>query len=159
MSETRLCRLLYRSEAAIPGSRQAIEAVVEGIVRSSGEANAAAGITGALVFASGTFIQALEGPVRSVEATFERICCDLRHRQLQLLAVATADSRVFADWAMVRSRPGVDLVRLYPATASEPQLQQASAAEAIRIMRIALLRGGAAGARPLASSPAYSMPC
>jgi hypothetical protein len=159
MSEMHLCRLLYRSEAAIPGSRQAVEAVVDGIVRSSSKSNATAGITGALVFASGTFIQALEGSVRSVEATFERICCDLRHRQFQLLAVTTASSRVFSDWAMVRSRPGVDLARLCPASVSEPQLQQASAAEAIRIMRIALLREGAAGARPLASLPAYSMPC
>ena len=141
MSETRLYRLLYRSEAVIPGSGQTVEATVDSIVRGSGAANAAVGITGSLVFTSGTFIQALEGPLGSVEATFERICRDLRHRQLQLLAMTTADRRVFADWAMVRSHPGVDLVRICPASASvcEPQLQQARAAETIRMMRIALL--------------------
>ena len=148
MSEPILCRLLYRSEAAIPGSGQTVEATVDSIVRASAEANAAAGVTGSIVFMSGTFIQALEGPLAYVEATFERICRDLRHRQLQLLAMTTADRRVFADWAMARSHPGVDLVRICPASTSvcEPHLQQARAAEMIRIMRIALLsRSGQPG--------------
>ena len=143
MSEPPLYRLLYRSEAAIPGSGQTVEAMVESIVRASQEANAAVGITGSIVFTSGTFIQALEGPLGSVEATFERICRDLRHRQLQLLAMTTADRRVFTDWAMVRSHPGVDLVRICPASAAvcEPQLQHSRAAEVVRLMRIALLSG------------------
>lgn len=154
MSDARLYRLLYRSEAAIPGSGQTVEAAVDGIVRASGEANAAAGITGSLVFTAGTFIQTLEGPLEAVEATFERICRDLRHRQLQLLAMTTADRRVFAEWAMVRSHPGMDLGRICPAADAvcEPQLQQTRAAEAIRIMRIALLsRAGQPKARATGS--------
>ncbi|NDV87714.1 blue light sensor protein [Aurantimonas aggregata] len=134
-----LHRLLYRSEASIAGSRQTVDAVVDGIVAAAREANAAAGITGSLVFSSGIFVQALEGPLAPLEAIFERICHDLRHRQMQLLAMHTASERAFPDWSMARSFAPMDLTGL--GTESDVRLHRASAAEAIRAMRGAILTG------------------
>ena len=146
-----LHRLLYRSDAEMPGTAETIENVVDDIVALSAERNAAAGITGALVFTSRTFIQALEGPLEAVEATFERISCDLRHRRVRLLEASIATERAFANWSMARARPQIDLARLpfTPGAESESPLHRLSAAEAIRTMRVALLANLLKDARPV----------
>jgi hypothetical protein len=102
-------RLLYRSEVSIPGSDADVQEAVTGIVWASKEANARAGLTGALVHAHGSFIQVLEGPIASVEATFERICCDLRHRRLELLELVPAGERAFGAWSMIQVTPDLRL--------------------------------------------------
>jgi hypothetical protein len=53
------------------------------------------------MFVDGLFVQALEGEAGKLEATFERICRDLRHRRVVLHEFSEAPERVFARWAMV----------------------------------------------------------
>ena len=54
------------------------------IVRVAYARNAAAGLTGALLFLDGWFVQALEGPAEALAAAFERIRRDPRHGGLEL---------------------------------------------------------------------------
>lgn len=108
----KLRRLLYRSEPTLSGTAEEFERQVDAIVRAAREANARVGITGALLTAPGLFIQALEGPASAVEKTFERICCDLRHRHLHLLEYVAVESRVFADWSMTGIAAGAQVTGL-----------------------------------------------
>jgi hypothetical protein len=133
-------RLLYRSDSALTGLADDIDREVERIVEGARRRNEASGITGALMLSAGTFIQVLEGPVGAVEATFERICCDLRHRHVRLLELAIAEERVFADWAMVQVAPTLQLAQLCPSIgAGDSRLDASTASAAIQVMRTLLL--------------------
>jgi hypothetical protein len=133
-------RLLYRSDCAITGLAGDIDREIGEIVAASRRSNEASGITGALMLSSGVFIQVLEGPVSAVEATFERICCDLRHRHVRLLELAIAEERVFAEWAMVQVTPTLQLAQLCPSIgAGDSRLDASTASAAIQVMRTLLL--------------------
>lgn len=99
-----LYRLLYRSEASLQVSEQDWDRTIDQIVATSAQLNENVGLSGALVTSKGLFVQALEGPLGPLEATFERICRDLRHRRVILMELAAAEQRVFEDWSMVRIR-------------------------------------------------------
>lgn len=58
------------------------------------------GITGALLYFDGSFIQVLEGPPQPVQSTFERICASSRHRGTIVLYQEEIAEREFADWHM-----------------------------------------------------------
>jgi hypothetical protein len=65
-------------------------------------------ITG-LLYSDGTrFLQALEGPEDKVEAAFERIRQDARHRAIVLLSRREIETREFGEWAMAHRTPGAD---------------------------------------------------
>lgn len=70
------------------------------ILRASRRNNAAVGVTGALLYADGNFMQALEGPDVAVNAVYARVRADPRHRQIITLLDAPVAARSFADWAM-----------------------------------------------------------
>lgn len=97
-----LHRLLYRSEANLAGTDADVQQQIAEIVARAAAGNEAAGLTGALLYAGGMFVQALEGPPAKVEQTFERICCDHRHRRMELLEFVHAENRTFAEWSMAR---------------------------------------------------------
>ncbi len=134
-------RLLYRSESALSGSAESIELQVASIIERSKAANQAAGLTGALLLSTDVFIQVLEGPIEAVEATFERICRDLRHRRVRLLELAAGEQRMFEEWAMVRVQPNADLARLYPNLDAphHARLDISTSSAAIRTMRAVLV--------------------
>jgi hypothetical protein len=94
-------RLLYQSESLITGTETDVRDRVAAIVAASQRRNERNGLTGALLFVDGLFIQVLEGEAGRLEATFERICRDLRHRRVVLHEFSEAPERVFAEWAMV----------------------------------------------------------
>ncbi|WP_148613405.1 BLUF domain-containing protein [Nocardioides rubriscoriae] len=58
------------------------------------------GLTGMLLYSGGNIIQALEGPPSEVEATFETICADPRHRGVIELLREPVTERSFPDWSM-----------------------------------------------------------
>jgi hypothetical protein len=70
------------------------------LLSSSRERNQAAGLTGAMLYAGGHFIQTLEGPEEAVEALFDRIGRDERHRSIIVALREEIDTRVFPDWSM-----------------------------------------------------------
>ena len=95
-----LYRLVYVSRCTRPGDPGWLAAEVESILATSKVNNRSAGVTGALLFSSECFAQALEGPVDEVEATFERIQCDPRHHDTVILQAGPVERREFGAWSM-----------------------------------------------------------
>lgn len=62
--------------------------------------NEQAGLTGMLVYAGQSFLQALEGDPEALEETYARIRRDVRHSGLRLLQDVEVTERRFPDWSM-----------------------------------------------------------
>jgi hypothetical protein len=91
-----LVRLLYVSRA-VPALDQD---ELQSLLRQCRANNPRHGITGALCFASGVFLQVLEGSRTAVNRLYNRIAADARHTDVELLAYEEIDERRFAGWAM-----------------------------------------------------------
>ena len=70
------------------------------LLARSRAANAAAGITGMLLYKDGNFMQVLEGEESAVLALQERIAADPRHRGMVTIDSGPLAARQFADWSM-----------------------------------------------------------
>jgi hypothetical protein len=81
---------------------------VERIVAESRRLNALSGVTGALLYCDGNFMQYFEGEDAAVMKTFERIRKSDSHYQINELMNQPILEREFGDWAMgfSRSSPG-----------------------------------------------------
>lgn len=101
-----LVRLLYASRLADGAGAE----VVESIVSQSRENNPAHGITGVLCYAGDVFMQVLEGGRAPVNALYNRIARDERHRQVMLLHYEEITERRFGGWTMGQ----VNLARINP---------------------------------------------
>lgn len=102
-----LVRLMYASRATDSVDQEALLA----ILRQSKAGNATLGITGVLCFSEGIFLQVLEGGRMQVNALYNRIAGDPRHRDVVLLTYEEIGERRFAGWSMGQ----VNLARLNPA--------------------------------------------
>jgi blue light- and temperature-responsive anti-repressor len=100
MMDTDLYRLVYCSRNQIRGKQEEIIAEIQNILAVSRKSNPPAGLTGALLFNEGLFAQVLEGPVESVDGTFERIQRDPRHSDVTVLQYGPTDHRDFPAWSM-----------------------------------------------------------
>ena len=102
-----LVRLIYasRSTTAIT------ETVLDDLLMTSRENNAARGITGMLCLCDDhTFMQVLEGGRDEVNQLYSRMVHDTRHTDVTLLEYAEITERLFANWRMGR----VNLDRVNP---------------------------------------------
>jgi len=90
-----LARLVYVSKAR--GFRRA---ELNDILQVSRPHNERAGITGALCVLDGVYMQYLEGQEAAVEALYQRIEVDPRHREVTLLDRTFIAARAFPEWAM-----------------------------------------------------------
>src|SRR5688500_14581274 len=98
-------RMIYVSLAA-PGTGVG---EVYGIIREAHARNAAAGISGALIFLHGRFAQVLEGMAPAVRAVWGAILRDPRHAEVVLRARERALCRLFPGQAMaLRTRACLD---------------------------------------------------
>jgi len=88
-------RLVYRSLAEGDVAR-----ALHGIAEAGSANNAASGLTGALLHSGSHFVEVLEGELAAVEATFERIAADLRHRGVELLQFTPVGARIFPGWTV-----------------------------------------------------------
>lgn len=91
-----MIRIVYVSVASQPFSEKDLLQLLAKCRSSNTERE----ITGQLVYSEGMFIQVLEGPSEAVDATYERIKKDTRHKNIKLLERTTIDERQFADWSM-----------------------------------------------------------
>ena len=97
-----LYRLIYCSRnlisevAPVGGTEREVRTILDASRRN----NAAAGITGALLFTASGFAQVLEGPREVVERCFERISGDPRHADVTVLSFTPTERRSFPDWSM-----------------------------------------------------------
>ena len=91
-----MIQLTYISTA----TRDVVETSVAEILKASRLNNAAAGVTGLLLYDGRRFLQALEGEEASVERTYHRIKSDSRHRGVVLLSSKAITEKAFGSWAM-----------------------------------------------------------
>ena len=106
-----LVRVIYASRwGACVG--EDLHHIVRQIVGRSAHNNRLCDVTGLLVVHGGWFVQALEGPVESVRATFDRIAADPRHFAITVLSAGAADERLFGGSDMAEHRIGVTDYRL-----------------------------------------------
>ena len=89
-------QIIYSSQSTTPMQWEDLEEILE----QARDSNAALGITGALAYAEGVFLQVLEGDKASVEALMASIGKDLRHETVTVLRAADIPSALFGDWKM-----------------------------------------------------------
>lgn len=147
---TDLFRLVYRSRGAIGGQTEEGRQQVDRILAVSRHKNAQAGVTGALLFTGSYFVQALEGQAAAVEATFDRICCDLRHSNIEVVECGPVLELAFGAWSMSHLVPTTDAGALLARVEHDTELADAAVA-AMKLM-IALIQSephaGEAARRP-----------
>jgi len=102
-----LVRLMYASRAADSVGHEDLTS----IVKKAQTHNHDIGVTGVLCFSGGVFLQALEGGRSAVNALYNRIAQDKRHRDVVLLNYDEIAERRFAGWSM----GSVSLARMNPA--------------------------------------------
>jgi hypothetical protein len=112
-----LVRLMYASRAVPAVDHEELQA----LMRQCRSHNPQIGVTGVLCFASGIFLQVLEGSRTAVNRLYNRIVTDPRHTDVELLAYEEIDQRRFAGWAMGQVHMGglnPALLLRYSATAT-----------------------------------------
>jgi len=62
--------------------------------------NTRLGVTGMLLYDSGSFLQALEGDPLVVKKLFDKIGADSRHKRIVKLSESVTKERAFKDWSM-----------------------------------------------------------
>ncbi|HEX8658114.1 MAG TPA: BLUF domain-containing protein, partial [Hymenobacter sp.] len=70
------------------------------LLEQSRRHNAAAGITGLLLYSDGRYVQVLEGPRDKVRALYARIRKDPRHSHLVTICEGPGPTRWFTQWSM-----------------------------------------------------------
>jgi Sensors of blue-light using FAD len=128
-------QIIYSSQSATPMQTDDLEDILEG----ARESNAEAGITGALVYVDGYFLQILEGKAEDLEDLMARISQDVRHEKVTVLKQGEVSAAHFSDWNMayVSATPeqvaewaGLSRTTAIPAVISDLQ------AESARVSRV-----------------------
>lgn len=70
------------------------------ILKTSRENNSSKDVTGLLLYKGGNFMQVLEGPDEAVEALYEKIKADPRHKDVNVLSREQISARQFPAWEM-----------------------------------------------------------
>lgn len=107
MSKTIHC--IYASKAS-PDFR---ESELPQLLQEARTNNAAAGITGMLLYVEGNFFQVLEGEEAVVGPVFDRICGDTRHGRVTQIIREPIFERDFPDWTMGYARADFREVETY----------------------------------------------
>ncbi|HEV7227478.1 BLUF domain-containing protein [Brevundimonas sp.] len=102
---SQLERLAYVSRATVP--MDALLNIAE-ILAASQRNNWRDGITGALAYADGEFLQVVEGPQEAVNRLLARVSADARHEDLKVVSREIAAQRQFPDWSMAMPRLSPD---------------------------------------------------
>lgn len=89
-------QIIYSSVSSTPMQQDDLEDILE----HAQSHNAAEGITGALVYTDGHFMQILEGERSTVEQLMRRIAKDLRHENVAVLLSSDVPAAAFSDWSM-----------------------------------------------------------
>ena len=91
-----MIQISYISSATEPMSKQDLLALLQ----ECRENNAGCGVTGMLLYGSGTFLQVLEGDEKVVDDLIDQIRKDPRHTNLQMLSRKAIQRRQYSDWSM-----------------------------------------------------------
>lgn len=91
-----MLRVAYFSSAAVEPDAETLSSILSASRRN----NARLGVTGLLCHHDGSFLQFLEGEDATVEALYQRILRDPRHKDVLKMMGEPAEHRAFADWSM-----------------------------------------------------------
>ncbi|MCZ8253176.1 MAG: BLUF domain-containing protein [Hylemonella sp.] len=89
-------QLIYSSVSSTPMQSEDLQ----DILKRAQDNNARQGITGALVYVDGFFLQILEGSMESVCRLMEKIAGDIRHETVTVLQAGEVADASFSDWTM-----------------------------------------------------------
>jgi len=84
---------------------------VGAMLESARVSNQRNGLTGALLYHRGRFVQILEGPKEQVQARFAIIAADPRHSDVQVMREVWIGERQFAEWTMAFRSPDDESVK------------------------------------------------
>lgn len=98
---TQFEQVIYVSRATVP--MDSLQNISE-ILGISQRNNWRDGVTGALAFSDGRFLQVVEGRVGAIEGLLRRISADPRHNDVAVVQRRTVDARFFPDWSMAVPR-------------------------------------------------------
>ncbi len=99
-----LVRLAYVSASLLADDSNGRRQIAD-ILLTSRRNNEDSEVTGALLATDQNFSQVLEGERDAVEATYERIVRDRRHKDIVLIIYELIEARRFPDWAMAYIGP------------------------------------------------------
>lgn len=104
-----LFSISYMSSACRPFA----DAEMAELVARARRRNAAEAVSGVLLYANGSFLQCIEGPLAAVERVYDAILADPRHHSVLQLLHDPIEEREFAAWPMAyvavgRSSPDLD---------------------------------------------------
>lgn len=88
--------IMYLSRAARPMSDEELARLLQQARR----ANAQRGVTGALVYGNGQFMQIIEGEEETLAALYARLYQDARHGRIVKFADKPIAERTFTNWSM-----------------------------------------------------------
>jgi hypothetical protein len=126
-------RIIYFSKTACTISVGEMTALLE----QARHANEAAGITGALVYGAGQFLQTIEGPQEAVEALYQRLLRDVRHAAVVKIADHAVPERTFPALAMTfREIPDEEMHQLIGHVAAEHLRTRTTGLSAVARMRL-----------------------
>lgn len=92
--------IAYRSRNLIEDQVMDSAAGIERLLTQSRMRNSRLGITGALLFNEGRFVQVLEGEQKPVLDVLKDILQDPRHTDIEVLPARVVPQRIFARWSM-----------------------------------------------------------
>ena len=95
-----LYSIVYCSRNLISGEPAEVAKQLQQILGASRRNNSKVGVTGALLYSSGSFAQVLEGPLVAIEPIFERIQRDPRHGEVTVIESGPTVERRFPEWSM-----------------------------------------------------------
>lgn len=128
--------IIYMSTASWPMT----DAELKELLRQAQQGNERLGITGALVYGDGQFMQIMEGEQAALEDLYARLGQDRRHKGLFKLADRPITERRFSEWSMafqVVSPTDFEQLVGYVAPARLPQrLPDLGAADSLFVERM-----------------------
>jgi Sensors of blue-light using FAD len=89
-------QIIYSSKAATPMQTDDLQELLD----SARANNAAKGITGALIYAEGIFLQILEGDKVLLQELMAKIRRDLRHESVFVVRESEVAKAIFGSWKM-----------------------------------------------------------
>ncbi|GMN01318.1 BLUF domain-containing protein [Erythrobacter sp. MTPC3] len=96
-----MIQLTYTSQAA----QELTSGDIFKIIETSSRNNLRDELTGFLIYSGDSFFQLIEGPEVSIDALFDRISGDPRHKQVNILSRKQVEERAFPKWRMKRVSP------------------------------------------------------
>ena len=91
-----LIQLIYSSRVTQPLSSKDLSSLIV----SAQVNNSSRGITGALCYANGTFLQCLEGERLAVNQLYLHLSKDKRHGEMEISSMNEVSERRFPNWTM-----------------------------------------------------------